>query len=109
MQCFCAIYLINAKTQRDCLLQSNINQIITVIVNPPGPAALVSMKLLISLPTVPMPRPSPEQITLLASHTAVTVTLRGQPLTCLDSKKMYYLKLRVKYPIYNLKIQSDFS
>lgn len=51
--------------------------------NIPGPALRVSIKLLISFPTVPTPSPSPEQITRLASQTAVTVTLRGQPFTCL--------------------------
>lgn len=51
----------------------------------PGPAALVSMKLRMSLPTMPVPSPSPEQITLDASHTAVTVTFNGQPFTCLQT------------------------
>jgi len=50
----------------------------------PGPARLVSMKLRISLPTVPTRSPSPEQMTLPASATAVTATLSGQPFTCLQ-------------------------
>lgn len=50
----------------------------------PGPARLVSMKLRISLPTVPTRSPSPEQTTLPASATAVTATLSGQPFTCLQ-------------------------
>jgi len=49
----------------------------------PGPALRVSIKLRISFPTVPIPRPSPVHRTLLASQTPVTFTLRGQPLTCL--------------------------
>jgi len=49
----------------------------------PGPALRVSIKLLISFPTVPIPRPSPVHRTLLASQTPVTLTFKGQPLTCL--------------------------
>jgi len=76
----------------------------------PGPARLVSMKLRISLPTVPTRSPSPEQTTLPASATAVTATLSGQPFTCLQiectvlkccgiqcSQKIFYMHILSMY------------
>jgi hypothetical protein len=63
----------------------------------PGPARRVSMKLRISLPTVPTRSPSPEQTTLPASATAVTATLSGQPFTCLQIQCTVLEWWRIQY------------
>lgn len=46
------------------------------------------MKLLMSFPTVPIPRPSPVHRTLLASQTPVTLIFNGHPFTCLKEKNI---------------------
>ena len=47
----------------------------------PGPALLVSITDLISLPMIPTLRPSPVHTTFDASLAATTFTLKGEPRT----------------------------